>query len=77
MSQESEKLALIRWLSELQDEDVLDLIKWIKTKHKEGNDWWENLSRAEKASIDEGLKAIANGEVYDHEEVKKRYQKWL
>ena len=77
MSQESEKLALIRWLSELQDEDVLDLIKWIKTKHNEGNDWWENLTDAEKASIDEGLKAIANGEVYDHEEVKMRYQKWL
>jgi predicted transcriptional regulator len=36
-------------------------------------DWWDDLSEAQKASIQRGLQDIENGRTTAHEEVKKRY----
>lgn len=77
MSFESEKLDLIKWLSEVDDQEVLSLIKWIQENQSQGKDWWHELSEAEKASIDQGLQDIANGDYYDHEIAMKKCERWL
>lgn len=41
------------------------------------DDWWNEISDAEKKSIELGLKDIEEGKVIAHSEVKKLYEKWL
>lgn len=40
-------------------------------------DWYDELSDAEKKSIELGLDDIKEGRVVAHSEVKKLYEKWL
>ena len=40
-------------------------------------DWWDDVSDSAKNSIDRGLKDIEMGNVTPHEEVMKKYKKWL
>ena len=42
-----------------------------------GNDWWDELSKAEKQSIHLGLKDIKKKQTVPHSKVKKLYEKWL
>jgi predicted transcriptional regulator len=41
------------------------------------SDWWDELPQDAKDSIERGLKDIENGDVSPHEEVMKKYKKWL
>ena len=41
------------------------------------SDWWDELPQDAKDSIERGLKDIENGDVSPHEEVRKKYKKWL
>lgn len=41
------------------------------------SDWWDELPQDAKASIERGLKDIENGDVSPHEQVMKKYKKWL
>ena len=39
-------------------------------------DWYNELSKDAKASIERGLKDAAKGRTLPHAEVMKKYQKW-
>jgi len=41
------------------------------------NDWWDEINPEEKKAIDKGLSQIDKGEGIPHEEVMKKYAKWL
>lgn len=41
------------------------------------NDWWDELPKSAKDSIERGLKDVENGKVTSHKEVMKKYKKWL
>jgi len=53
-------------------------VNYISKKIK-GNDtdWWDKISDAEKTSILRGLKDIKAGRITPHDEVRKKYLKWL
>jgi len=40
-------------------------------------DWLDQLTDAEKASLERGLRDIENGNLIPHAEVMKRYEKWI
>ncbi len=40
-------------------------------------DWWDDLPDDAKKSIERGLQDIENGRVTPHEEVMRKYKKWL
>ena len=42
-----------------------------------GDDWWDKISDGERAAVEEGLKQIEEGKTIPHEEVMKKYRKWL
>ena len=44
---------------------------------EEEHDWWNDLSDAAKASIEQGLKDADEGKLTPHKEVMKKYKKWL
>ena len=63
-----------------QLEQVKTFLKAIEVdfveEHKD-NDWWNEISDAEKNSIEMGLKDSEEGKVVPHSEVKKLYEKYL
>jgi hypothetical protein len=77
MNIQAEKLKLIEWLVSLQDETIIERIKLLKEGSANNADWWDTISESEKMAIEEGIKDIENGNVVSHEDVRKRYDKWL
>ena len=67
------KLELIEWLSNLQDSETLEYLKFVKDSDSKENDWWHDLSDEVKAGIKRGLADVDAGRVVSHEEVKKKY----
>ncbi|WP_127845741.1 hypothetical protein [Psychroflexus aestuariivivens] len=73
MGQETIKLELIEWLAKLEDDETIQYLKALKNSKTENNDWWNDLSEAEMASIKQGIDDIENGRTISHEEVKAKY----
>lgn len=72
---EEKKLALIQWLSGIDDPQLIDSI--MELKDREQADWWDQLSEAEKTSIEKGLADAESGKLEPHSTARKRYEKWL
>lgn len=72
---EEKKLALIHWLSGIDDPQLIDSI--MELKDREQADWWDQVSEAEKASIEKGLADAESGKLEPHSTARKRYEKWL
>ncbi len=74
---QKEKLNIIEWLVKLQDQTMIEKIKFLIKNPKISTDWWNTISETEKMSIDQGLADIENGKVTAHSKVRKNYEKWL
>jgi len=72
---QNKKIELIQWLLSLDDQSLID--KLMKLKKKERTDWWNEISVAEKKSIEKGIQDANNGKLTSHLNVKKVYEKWL
>jgi len=75
LSLENKKIELIQWLSTLNDKLLID--KLMKLREKEKTDWWNEISAAEKKSIEKGIQEAENGKLTSHSDVKSIYEKWL
>lgn len=71
---ETKKLALIQWLTSLNDVSMIDKIMELKEEKK---DWWNEISDEEKESIEKGLSDAESGKLTPHSEIIKKYEKWL
>lgn len=40
-------------------------------------EWWDEISSEQKKAIDKGIKQLDKGDGIPHEEVMKKYAKWL
>ena len=69
---ESKKLALIQWLTSLNDVSMIDKI--LELKQKETKDWWNEISDEEKESIEKGLSDAESGNLKPHSEIRKKYE---
>ena len=76
MNIESAKRELIEWIATLKDDSIIVRIKMLK-EHQHEEDWWNEITEEEKASIEKGLEDVKAGRVTPHSEVKKEYGKWL
>ena len=72
---ETKKLALIQWLTSLNDVSMID--KLLELKNKESKDWWDETSDEEKESIEKGLEDANSRKLKPHSEIRKKYEKWL
>ena len=59
----------------MDDESTIERIKLVKDATDE--DWKAGLSTLEQEAIEESLADIEAGRTTPHEEVRKRYEKWL
>lgn len=78
MNLSAEKLDIIQRICEIQDNDLIDLIKNIITVPNVSNaDWWDQTTQEEKDSINRGLNDLKQGKVHSHDQIRKKYEKWL
>ncbi len=72
---QNKQIELIQWLSTLNDESIIEKI--MKLRESEKIDWWEEISKEEIKSIEEGIKDADSGKLKSHSEARKLYEKWL
>ena len=78
MNISTEKLDIIQRICEIQDNDLIDLIKnIIDIPHASKSDWWNQITQEEQESINRGLNDLEQGKVYSHDQIRKKYEKWL
>ena len=77
MDIKEEKQNLIDWISKLEDESIIDEIKFLRDNYTNGKDWWSDLSEEEKKGIEEGLREIEEGRIFTYEQVKDEVKKWF
>ncbi len=75
------KAGLHEMIDQVKDVGILQAVYVIlerEKKHQEGDeDFYDSLHPALQASIERGLAQIKNGQTVPHEQVRKRYEKWL
>jgi hypothetical protein len=69
----AKKYQLIEWITSISDSGLIDKLMKIAEK----TDWWDEISEAERNSIERGLKDIEKNRVFDHSEVRKKYEKYI
>ncbi len=75
MTLQTDKIQLAKMILSVDDKSILKQIKDVLNASK--SDWWDNISKEEKLSIEEGLKDLSSGKKSSHESVMKKYKKWL
>ncbi len=73
MRQDTVKLELIEWLTQLDDIETIEYLKIIKDSKTSDNDWWNDLTDTQRQGIERGLSDISQGKTVSHEEMKNRY----
>lgn len=68
---------LHRMIVETDDPAILEQVVALFSSLKEGTNWWEQLSEAEKLQIEQGAKDIEEGKTTSLELVKEKVQKVL
>ena len=75
MDVQTEKIALAKRLLETDDESILLQIKEVF--ESQDKDFWTDLPLHVKAGIERGQKQASEGKLTPHDEVMKRYAKYL
>jgi|LakMenE18May11ns_1017448.scaffolds.fasta_scaffold9526614_2 hypothetical protein len=70
MDIQAEKISLAQLLLKTEDVTIIKKVKAIFNTQKE--DWWDELSTAQKEAINEGLDDFENERTFSYEEVKKQ-----
>ncbi|HVY73902.1 MAG TPA: hypothetical protein VG890_03675 [Puia sp.] len=61
-------------LNAKQKEAVLSV---VKTFAAEQQDWWDEISQEQQQAIDKAMAEMKAGKLTPHDEVMKKYKKWL
>ena len=65
-------------IDKITDRTILQALRTLlSNKAIEKSDWWDTITEEERKEIELGLAEAERGEVIPHEEVMKKYKKWL
>ncbi len=53
------------------------LLSVAKTFAQKDSDWWDEISQEQQQAIDRSLEEMKAGKLTPHDEVMKKYKKWL
>lgn len=71
---QNKKLELIQWLSTIEDLKFLEKISDFIT-HERKKDWWNEISDAERESIEKGIAQADAGKLNPHAKAREIYGK--
>ncbi|MEZ4721390.1 MAG: hypothetical protein R2813_05870 [Flavobacteriales bacterium] len=66
MDIKAEKVSLIEWIAQLTDESIIGKLKNLRESE---TDWWDEISEAERNSIQEGIEQLNRGESFSHQQI--------
>jgi predicted transcriptional regulator len=69
------KQDILQLVESSQDEAILNEVRQLLQHPAE--DWWDELTEAQKASVERAEADVAEGRVFTHEQVKADLKKWL
>jgi predicted transcriptional regulator len=58
-------------------EKELEMVYHLLEASNTTTDWWDEVTPSHKEAIDKGIQQLDNGEGIPHQEVMKKYNKWL
>jgi len=65
-------------IDKISDKNILKALRTLLSEKAEAKaDWWDTISQEEQEEIEQGLSEAERGQVTPHEEVMKKYKKWL
>lgn len=73
---QNKKLELIQWLSTIEDLKFLEKISDLISNEKK-KDWWNEISDAEKKSLEKGIEQADAGKLNPHSKARAIYGKRL
>ena len=68
MNIQSKKLELVQLILNTERPAILEMVEKILKKEKP-DDWWNQISEAERKAIEDGISEADRGELIPHEEV--------
>ena len=72
------KSNLHQLIDDINDRSILKAVHTLlSAKHIEEEDWWDELSKEQKTSIEIGLKEAEDGKVIPHDDVMKQVRDLL
>ncbi|MBE0638121.1 MAG: hypothetical protein IH598_06365 [Bacteroidales bacterium] len=77
MQHQNVKSDLFALIEQTNDMKVLEAIRILLQKNVQEQDFWDQLPEFQKKSIEKGLSQVEQGNTIAHEEVMKKYEKWL
>jgi predicted transcriptional regulator len=77
MQHQSVKSDLFALIEQTNDLKVLEAIRVLLLSNVQEQDFWDQLPDFQKHSIEKGLTQVEQGNTIAHEEVMKKYEKWL
>lgn len=77
MKNEGIKADLYELIDKTEDSKVLEEVRFLLLNRDENQDFWDFLPKGQRESVERGIEQAAKGETMGHEEVMKKYNKWL
>lgn len=68
---------ITHYLGRLSAEQQKAVLTVVKTFAAEQGDWWNEISQEQQAAIDKALKEMKAGKLTPHDEVMKKYKRWM
>jgi len=71
------KSVLYTLIENTDDLNLLEEVKLMLSGQNLTQDFWEDLPESQRKSIERGIEQASKGETVAHEDVMKKYGKWL
>ena len=68
---------ITQYLPQLNEKQKRTVLTVVKTFMEDQQDWWDEISEEQQKAIDKALAEMKTGKLTPHDEVMKKYKKWL
>jgi predicted transcriptional regulator len=68
---------ITNYLPQLNIKQKRTVLTVVKTFMEEQKDWWDEIGEEQQNAIDKALAEMKAGKLTPHDEVMKKYKKWL
>jgi len=68
---------ITEYLPQLNTKQKKTVLTVVKTFMEEQQDWWDEISAQQQQAIDKSLSEMKAGKLTPHNDVMKKYSKWL
>ncbi|MDH7462237.1 hypothetical protein QEG73_13145 [Chitinophagaceae bacterium 26-R-25] len=68
---------IAQYLPKLNDMQKRTVLTVVKTFMQEQKDWWDEIGEEQQQAIDKALLDVKEGRLRTHDDVMKKYKRWL